>query len=98
MTKMTRRTALGAAAAPLIIPSRGSAQAGRRPNILWISAEDLSPDLGCYGDRYAATPVLDRLATESLRYDRAFTVYGVCAPSRSSIITGQYPSASDRRG
>ncbi len=93
MPVLTRREAFGAAATPFILPSRSFAQRAARPNILWISAEDLSPDLGCYGDSYAATPVLDRFATESQRYDRAFTVYGVCAPSRSSIITGQYPTA-----
>jgi uncharacterized sulfatase len=93
MPSCTRRAALRAAAAPLAAPAILAAQRPARPNILWISAEDLSPDLGCYGDAYAATPVLDRLATQSLRYDRAFSVYGVCAPSRSSIITGQYPAA-----
>ena len=93
MTRITRRAALGAAATPLLAPTILCAQRPARPNILWISAEDLSPDLGCYGDAYAATPNLDRFAAQGLRYDRAFSVYGVCAPSRSSIITGQYPAA-----
>jgi N-sulfoglucosamine sulfohydrolase len=62
-----------------------------RPNILWISIEDTSPDLGCYGDKYATTPVLDKFATESVRYTRCFTHAGVCAPSRSGLITGMYP-------
>lgn len=62
-----------------------------RPNILWISLEDISPDLGCYGDKYATTPVLDKFATESVRYTRCFTHAGVCAPSRSGLITGMYP-------
>ena len=63
----------------------------RRPNILWISAEDISPDLGCYGDTYARTPNLDRLAREGARFSRAFTPAGVCAVVRSGIITGMYP-------
>lgn len=63
-----------------------------RPNILWISCEDTSPDLGCYGDDYADTPNLDRLAAEGCRYTNAFVPYPVCAPTRSSIITGMYPS------
>ena len=63
-----------------------------RPNILWISCEDTSPDLGCYGDDYADTPNLDRLAGEGCRYTNAFVPYPVCAPTRSSIITGMYPS------
>jgi N-sulfoglucosamine sulfohydrolase len=61
-----------------------------RPNILWISNEDMSPHLGVYGDAIARTPVLDRLARESVRYTRAFTTAPVCAPSRAAIITGLY--------
>ena len=64
-----------------------------RPNILWISCEDTSPDLGCYGDNYADTPNLDRLAREGRRYTKAFVPYPVCAPTRSSVITGMYPSS-----
>jgi len=45
-----------------------------RPNILWISCEDISPDLGCYGDDYANTPNLDRLAEEGRRYTNAFVL------------------------
>jgi N-sulfoglucosamine sulfohydrolase len=64
-----------------------------RPNILWITCEDTSPDLGCYGDAYSRTPNLDAFAREGVRYTNAFTVAGVCAPSRSGIITGMYPSS-----
>ncbi|MGC4003413.1 MAG: sulfatase [Pirellulales bacterium] len=64
-----------------------------RPNVVWISIEDTSPDLGCYGDTYAKTPVLDAFAKQSVRFDRAFTHAGVCAPSRSGIITGMYPTS-----
>lgn len=63
-----------------------------RPNILWISSEDISPDLGSYGDSYAITPTLDRLAAEGTRYTNAFSTAPVCAPSRSGIITGMYPT------
>jgi len=69
------------------------AAADERPNILWISLEDTSPDLGCYGDTYAVTPNIDRLALQGCRYTHAFTHAGVCAPSRSGIITGMYPSS-----
>jgi uncharacterized sulfatase len=61
-----------------------------RPNILWISTEDISPDLGCYADSYAITPNIDRLAAQGVRYINAFATAPVCAPSRSSIITGMY--------
>lgn len=64
-----------------------------RPNILWITCEDISPDLGCYGDSYARTPNLDALADQGVRYTSVFSVAGVCAPSRSAIITGMYPSS-----
>jgi len=64
-----------------------------RPNIIWISNEDMSPRLGAYGDALARTPVLDRLAGESVRYTRAFTTAPVCAPSRAAIITGMYQTA-----
>jgi uncharacterized sulfatase len=67
--------------------------AAERPNLLWISIEDSSPDLGCYGDKYAVTPNIDKLASEGCRYTRAFTHAGVCAPSRSGIITGMYPTS-----
>ena len=63
----------------------------KRPNILWISAEDISPSLGCYGDSYAITPRLDQLAREGMRFTRCFTHAGVCAISRSGLITGMYP-------
>lgn len=62
----------------------------RRPNILWITAEDASPALGCYGDEYATTPHIDALAKESVRYTHAFATAPVCSPSRSCLITGCY--------
>lgn len=68
------------------------ASARQPPNILWITAEDMSPKLGCYGDALARTPHIDRLAKEGIRYTRVFATVPVCAPSRSSIITGMYPT------
>ena len=67
--------------------------ADNRPNILWISLEDTSPRLGCYGDPVARTPNIDRLASGGCRYPNAFSTSGVCAPSRAAIITGMYQSA-----
>ncbi len=64
-----------------------------RPNILWISAEDIGPHLGCYGDPHAITPHLDQLASRGVRYRHAFTAAGVCAPCRSTIITGMYQNS-----
>jgi arylsulfatase A-like enzyme len=61
-----------------------------RPNILWLIAEDLSPDLVCYGAKEVWTPNLDRLAGEGVRYTRAFTTAPVCSASRSAFMTGMY--------
>lgn len=63
------------------------------PNVLWISCEDISAHLGCYGDPHAITPNLDRLAAEGVRYTNAYTAAGVCAPCRSTIITGMYQNS-----
>lgn len=75
----------------LLVAGRLSASDTARPNILWITCEDSSPHLGAYGDTFAVTPHLDVLARESVRYTQAFAYTGVCAPSRSSLITGVYP-------
>ena len=67
--------------------------AGARPNILWITCEDITSLLGCYGDRYAATPNLDGLAREGVRYTNAFAGASVCSPSRSCLITGVWANS-----
>jgi uncharacterized sulfatase len=82
---------LGVTLATLLVPQARADEP--RPNILWITCEDISPHLGCYGDAYAVTPNLDRLAAEGVRYTHAFAPIGVCAPSRSSLITGMYAPA-----
>lgn len=71
----------------------------RRPNIVWISTHDINPHLGCYegvypGAENAITPHLDALAASGVRYDQAFAAAPVCAPSRSAIYTGCYPTAT----
>src|SRR5262245_988669 len=83
-----------AAAAALLSPAPAAAQDGaRRPNILWITCEDIGPHLGCYGDKYASTPHLDRLAARGLRYLTAWSNAPVCAPARTTIVTGLYASS-----
>lgn len=64
------------------------AMAESRPNILLLTAEDMSPHVGAFGDRVAVTPNLDRLAAAGVRYTNTFTAAGVCAPSRAALITG----------
>ena len=66
---------------------------GPRPNIVWITCEDLSPLLGCWGDKQAVTPNLDRLAAAGVRYTNANAVGCVCTPARSALITSMYPVA-----
>ena len=64
-----------------------------RPNILWIMAEDISPDLGCYGTPLVRTPVLDKLAADGARYTNAFCTGPICSPSRSAMITGMHQTS-----
>ncbi|MBI5394788.1 MAG: sulfatase [Verrucomicrobia bacterium] len=74
--------------------NRGEAKATSvRPNILWIIAEDIGLDLGCYGNRDARTPRLDRLASQSRLYRRAYCTGPVCSPSRSAFMTGMYQTS-----
>jgi N-sulfoglucosamine sulfohydrolase len=63
-----------------------------RPNILWITCEDTSPHFSFYGDPYGTTPNLDKFARQAVRFDNAFAYTGVCAPSRSCLITGVNPT------
>jgi len=65
-----------------------------RPNILWLVSEDNSPWLGCYGDEFATTPNLDKLAGEGVRFTNAFANTPVCAPARFTIHTGVYASSA----
>jgi len=74
-----------------VIPKLSSAQ--KHPNILWITCEDLSPFLPSFGDSTIKTPNLSWLAEEGISFTRMFSTYGVCGPSRSSIITGMYPTS-----
>ena len=60
------------------------------PNILWLVSEDNSPLLGCYGDDFATTPNLDKLASEGFLYTHAYANAPVCAPARNTIVTGVY--------
>jgi arylsulfatase A-like enzyme len=78
----------------LLVALAKPAGSGEAPNILWITVEDMSPRLSSYGDDTVATPNLDRLAGEGVRYTRAFGVYGVCAPNRHALILGMYPTST----
>ena len=64
-----------------------------RPNILWITSEDNGPQLGCYGDEFASSPNLAKLATEGFLYTHAYANAPVCAPARNTILTGVYATS-----
>jgi arylsulfatase A-like enzyme len=70
-----------------------STHAQQHPNILWLTSEDHGPAMGCYGDALARTPNVDALAAKGMRFRTAWSVAPVCAPARTAIITGIYPSS-----
>jgi arylsulfatase A-like enzyme len=82
----------GLGALPSCAP-RQNETAAEPPNIIFILADDLGwHQLGCYGSDYYETPVLDRLATEGMRFTNAYAAAPVCSPTRGSIMTGKYPA------
>src|SRR5436190_1243457 len=87
ITRRSFTAALGAGAV-------NAAAAQERPNILWITCEDIGPQLGCFGDSYAETPNLDKLAARGMRYLYAWSNAPVCAPARTTIISGLYPPST----
>ncbi|MBL8216143.1 MAG: sulfatase, partial [Bryobacterales bacterium] len=89
---MRRRHFLGSLAGASALLAQQPTQ--QRPNILWITCEDMSPNLGCYGDTYATSPNIDKLATKSLRYLNVWSNAPVCAPARTTIISGMYPAST----
>lgn len=68
--------------------------AAERPNILWLTCEDTGPQLGCYGDTYARTPNLDAFAAQGMIYRHCWSNAPVCAPARTAIISGVYPTST----
>jgi arylsulfatase A-like enzyme len=93
---MLRREFLsGLAAASLLQGQAG----GRKPNIVFILADDLGyGDLGCYGQKRIATPNIDRLAAEGVRFTDCYAGSTVCAPSRCALLTGMHPGHERIRG
>jgi arylsulfatase A-like enzyme len=91
MPKLSRREFVGAAIAAAVV--RPTIQPRRRPNILFILADDLGyGDLSCYGRPDYQTPNLDRLASQGVRFLNAYSASPVCTPARCAFITGRYPA------
>ncbi|MGH9837891.1 MAG: sulfatase family protein [Blastocatellia bacterium] len=79
-----------AVALTMNIPGPAAQSKPKRPNVLWLIAEDFGVELGCYGTKEVWTPNLDRMAAEGMRFTRAYTTAPVCSPSRSALMTGMY--------
>jgi len=93
--KLAGLGAIGTALFPSLVRSAASEFNGlnktKRPNVLFLIVDDLTTTVGCYGDRDARTPSIDALAARGVRFDRAYTQFALCNPSRCSFLTGCYP-------
>lgn len=78
----------------IVTPLSAADEPAGRPNILWLTSEDHGPHMGCYGDAYATTPNVDALAAKGMLYTRTWSNAPVCAPARTTLISGMYPPST----
>ena len=96
-----RSAAPRAAATAVVAVALGTASSGaaatpsasERPNILWLTSEDHGPQMGCYGDALARTPNVDGLARDGIRFNHVWSNHPVCAPARTTLITGLHATS-----
>jgi iduronate 2-sulfatase len=81
-------------ATAISMPAVAQQAPARRPNVLLIMADDLNDDMGTFGHKMVKTPNLDRLAGRGVRFDRAYTQFPLCSPSRVSLLTGLRPDTT----
>jgi len=82
----------------IVVPPAAAKDAGARPNILLIVSEDNGPELGCYGEPFVRTPVLDKLAADGVRFHNAYVPQAGCSQSRAALLTGLYPHQNGQIG
>ena len=82
----------------VIISLATTAWAVAQRNVVWVMADDLRPQLGCYGDPVVKSPHIDHFATRALRFEHAYVQCAVCSPSRNSMLSGLRPNTTGLRG
>ncbi|MCX6583926.1 MAG: sulfatase [Candidatus Aminicenantes bacterium] len=83
-----------AAASALYVLPREKTRKKNNYNVLFIIADDLKPQLGCYGETQMVTPHIDRLASQGMVFERSYCQQALCAPSRASLLTGLRPDST----